>query len=186
MIEHDRPVEALDEARGDDPDHAFVPVLVPQHVATTATSRLGHRVDGCDRLAQNPVLDGLTIAVQLLEGVGVPARLVGVVREHELERDVGPAEPARGVDARCEPEADGARIDGCRIDARAAHERLEPGTAGRRERAEAGSRERAVLVDERDDVGDRGQRDEIEVPANRRMVGAEQRLAELVDDSGAA
>ncbi len=35
----DRPVEALDEARGDDPDHALVPVLAPDHVAAPAALR---------------------------------------------------------------------------------------------------------------------------------------------------
>ena len=47
-------------------------------------------------------------------------------------------------------------------------------------------RERAVLVDERDDVGDRGERDEIGMAGEHRVVGAEERLRELDDDAGAA
>ena len=184
--QHDRPVEALDEPRRDDPDHALVPVLAPEHVATAAAARLGHRVDGCGRLAQDPILHCLPVAVQLLQDVRVAPRLVGVVREHELERDVRPAEPPGGVDPRSEPKADGAGVDGRRIDAGAAHERLQPGSPGRCEREEPGSGECAVLVDERDDVGDRGERDEVEVPPHRRMVGTEQRLAELVHDPGSA
>ena len=47
-------------------------------------------------------------------------------------------------------------------------------------------RERAVLVDERDDVGDGRERDHVEVPVAERMLLAEQRLRELPDDAGAA
>ena len=63
----DGPVEALDEARGDDPDHALVPVLARDDVAAPAALRLGPRLDLGDRLAQDPVLDRLALAVQLLE-----------------------------------------------------------------------------------------------------------------------
>ena len=51
-----------------------------------------------------------------------------------------------------------------------------------RERAQPGDRQRAVLVEQRHDVGDRRERDEVEV---RRHVDAE-RLRELADDAGAA
>jgi hypothetical protein len=47
-------------------------------------------------------------------------------------------------------------------------------------------RERAVLVDQRDDVRDRRKRDDVEVPFEERMLGPEQRLRELPDDGGAA
>ena len=60
-----------------------------------------------------------------------------------------------------------------------------PGPRGRGEAAQPGERERAVLVDERDDVGDRRERDQVEVPREARG-GPEQRLRELVDDTGAA
>ena len=43
--------------------------------------------------------------------------------------------------------------------------------------------ERAVLVNQRNDVGDRGQRDEVETALDCRMVGTEKRRAELVDDA---
>ena len=114
------------------------------------------------------------------------ARLVRGVGEHELERDIWPTEPSRRVDARGEAEADRAGVDRGRIDAGAAHERLEPGPSGRSERAETRRGQRAILVDERDDVGDRRERDQVEVPPYRRMLRAEERLTELVDDTGAA
>ena len=65
--EHDRAVEALDEPRGDDADHALVPVLAREDVAAAAALPLGQRLDERDRLAQDPVLDRLALAVQLLE-----------------------------------------------------------------------------------------------------------------------
>ena len=60
---------------------------------------------------------------------------------------------------------------------------------GRRVRPRARSPARdepAVLVDERDDIGDRGEADEVELAAQELRVGAQQRLAELVDDAGSA
>jgi hypothetical protein len=55
-----------------------------------------------------------------------------------------------------------------------------------RERAEPGDGERSILVDERDDVGDRRERHEVEMTARNLRVDAEEGLSELVYDSGAA
>ncbi len=96
------------------------------------------------------------------------------------------SEPAGGVDARPEPEADGARVDRGRVDACGAHERLQPRLLRARECAQAGDRHRAVLVEQRDDVGDRRHRDEVEMPLRDVGVDAEERLTELVDDARAA
>ena len=182
----DGTVEALDEPGGHDADHALVPVLPGDDVRGAAAFLLGPRVDLGDRLADDPALDGLPFAVQLLERVCEPAGVVAVVREQQLERGAWVAEPAGRVDARAEPEADGARVDGGRVDPGGAHERLEAGPLRPCERAEAGCDERSVLVQERDDVGDRGEGDEVEVALRDLGVDAEERLAELVDDAGAA
>ena len=61
-----------------------------------------------------------------------------------------------------------------------------PGFCVRASARRPGDRERAVLVEERDDVGDRRERDEVEMPLRDLRVDAEERLAELVDDAGAA
>ena len=148
--------------------------------------RLGPRLDLGDRLAHDAALDRLPLVVQLLERVREPARVVGVVGEQQLERGARMAEPAGGVDARAEPEADGARVDRGRVDARDAHQRLQADLLRARERAQAGDRHAAVLVEQRDDVGDRRQRDEVEMALRDLRVDAEERLAELVDDAGAA
>ena len=179
-------MEPLGEARRDDPDHALVPVLVPQDVPTPSPLWLGQRVHGRDGVAQDPILDRLAVAIQLLEDLGATPRLVGIGGQHELERHVGATQPAGSVDPGCKAEAHGAGVDGCRIHVRAPHERLKPWTRGSCERSQPGRRQRAVLVDERDDVGDGGERDEIEIPSNRGVVGAEERLAELVHDARSA
>ena len=67
---HDRPVVTLDEARRDDADHAFVPAFAGDDVAAPAPAGLGPRLDLLDRFAQNPLLDGLSLAVQRLELLG--------------------------------------------------------------------------------------------------------------------
>ena len=178
----DRAVEALDEARRNDPDHALVPVLAPDHVAAAALLRLGPRLDLGDRRSQDPVLDRLPVLVQQLELAGEPLRLLGVGRQQQLERGVGAPEPAGGVDPRREPEPDGRSVDGGGVDPRVLHQRLKPRPLRPGERAQPGDRERAVLVEQRHDVGDRRERDQVEI---RRDIDAE-RLRELADDTGAA
>ena len=84
--EDDGPVVALDQTRRDDADHAFVPVFVPDDVRATASLRLGPLLDLCDRRSKDFVLDGLAVAVQLLETVGEAACLVGVLGQQQLER----------------------------------------------------------------------------------------------------
>ena len=140
--QHHRPVEALDEPRGDDADHTLVPALVGEHVAAPGALRLGPLVDLRERLAQDSALDALALAVQLLELVRELAGLVGVVGEQQLERRARPAEAARCVDARREPEADRALVDprpGRR--ARPSSARAAPASASARGRA--GPRARA-------------------------------------------
>ena len=167
----------------------ITPSCQPSPATTYAWRRallLGPLLDLGRGLAEDPRLDRLPLAVQILELVREPLRLGGVVGEQELERGARMAEPPCGVDARPEPEAARARVDGRRIDAGGAHERLQPRLLRARERAQARDRERAVLVDERHDVGDRRERDEVEMPLRDLGVDAEERLAELVDDAGAA
>ena len=68
-------------------------------------------LDLIDGRAEDPVLDRLPVAVQLLEPLREPRRLVRVVGEQELERGLGAAEAPGGVDARREPERDRALVD---------------------------------------------------------------------------
>ena len=112
--------------------------------------------------------------------------LLCVLGQDQLERGVGTPEPARRVDPRSEPEADGAGVDGGRIDVRDPHELAQTGPARAGESPQARRGEAAVLVDERHDVRDRRERDEVEVLLERGVIRAEQCLRELVHDPGPA
>ncbi len=109
-----------------------------------------------------------------------------VLGQQKLERLARMAEASCRVEARRKPEPDGSRVDRRRVNAGASHQRAEARLRRARKRAQPGDRERAVLVEERDDVGDRRERDEVEVTARNLGVDAEQRLPELVDDAGPA
>jgi len=115
-----------------------------------------------------------------------PAGLVLVLGEQQFERCARAAQPARRVDPRREPEPDSALVDPRRVHARDLHQRPEAQLLRTCERAEAGERERAVLVDERNHVGDRRERDQVEVARQSLVTRTEQRLSELVDDARAA
>ena len=138
------------------------------------------------RLAQDAVLDRLALAVQLLELGGDALRgssssSVSSSSSAAVGRPSRPAALIRGASRK--PTAPSSTTAGSTRAARISARR--PGRVVVASRSQAGDRERPVLVDERDDVGDRRERDEVEVLLERR-AGAEQRLAELVDDAGAA
>ncbi len=147
--EHDRPIEALDETRGDDADHALVPVGAGDDVPAPAALRLRPGLDLRHGRAEDPVLDLLPLAVQLLETRREAARLLLVLGEDQVERCAGVPEPPGGVDPRREPEADRAGVDGGGVDVRRPHQRTQAGLSRPGERAEAGGGEEAVLVEQR-------------------------------------
>jgi hypothetical protein len=182
----DGAVVALDEPRRDDADHALVPLGAREHVGAAAALRLGPRLDLRDRLAQDALLDLLSLAVQVLELAREQIRLPPVVGQEQAQRGLRLAEPPGGVDPRREPEAAGALVGGRGVDARDLHQRTQARLLRPPEPRQACERERAVLVDERDDVGDRRKRDQVEVLVEKRMAATEQRLGELPDDAGAA
>ena len=159
--------EALHEPRRDDADDAAVPVLACNDVTEPALPRLRPLLDLAHRVAEDPLLDGLPVAVQVLELAREPLRLAGVLREEQVERGPRVAEPAGRVDARSQPEGDRAGVHGGRVDAGGAHERLQPRLVRSRQPHSRGH-ERAVLVQERNHVGHRGQRDEVEVAVEPR------------------
>src|SRR5262249_21422539 len=148
--QHDRPVVALDETGRDDSDHALVPVGVGERVPVTPPPRLGPLLDLLRRRPENAILYRLPLPVHLLEALRQPLRLGEVVGQEELERFARMAEPAGGVDPRCEPEADRALVDDRGIDVRDLHQRAQSRLLRASERAQPRACERAVLVDERD------------------------------------
>src|SRR2546423_249883 len=76
------------------------------HVPPPRAARVGPGLDLLERLAADPILDGLPLAVQCLELERELLGPLGVVGEEQLERGRGMAEPAGGVDPRREPVAD--------------------------------------------------------------------------------
>ena len=92
------------------------------------------------------------------------ARARDVVAGHEeLERLVGMAQPAGGVDPRREPESHIGRRGVRAIDARHRHQRAQARLRRAPQPAQARAHEAAVLVAERNDVGDRREGDQVEV-----------------------
>ena len=89
--QHDRPVVALDEPRGDDADHAFVPVLARSDVAALPAPRFRPGVDLLDGVSEDPLLDHLSLAVQPFELLREPRRFVAVVGEQQRKRSLGAA-----------------------------------------------------------------------------------------------
>ena len=111
------------------------------------------------------------------------------VGQQQLEPRVGAVQPAGRVDPRRQPEADRAGVDPARVHARDLHQRLQPRLARRRERAQPLAHQAAVLADQRHAVGDRRERDDVEVRVGLGGVDAgavEQRAGEHVRDAGGA
>ena len=163
-----------------------MPALTCDDVAAAAAARLRPGLDLGDRLTQDPLLDRLAFAVQRLELLGERVCLALVLGEQQGERGLGPAQPAGRVDPRREPEADRRLVDRGGVDVGDAHQCAQTGPLRLCEPPQAEQRERAVLVDERHDVGDGGERDDVQMALEKRVIGAEQRLRELPDDPGAA
>src|SRR5664280_1901905 len=79
--QHHRAREALHQPRGDNADNALVPVLAGDHVGAPAPLRFGPGLDLLNSVAQDPVLDYLALAVQLLEPPRLPVRLLLVLAQ---------------------------------------------------------------------------------------------------------
>src|SRR6476646_6571678 len=126
----------------------------------TPATRLRPRLHLVDSLAQNALLDHLALAVQRLELLCEQRRLAIVLGQQQPERGFWTAEPTGGVDPRREPQADRLLVEGCGIDAADAHQRPQPWFLRLREAAQSKQCKRAVLVDERDDVGNSRGRDD--------------------------
>ena len=172
----DRAAVPLDQARCDDADHALVPALARGHEdAIAALERSAAGDLGCRR-TQDRILHLLTFAIARLDLLGQGPGLGERRREQEVEREPRIAEPAGGVDARREPESEVGPAHARGVDAGARHERAQAGAVGLGEAAQAAPDERAVLIRQWDDIGDRRQRHEVAEPVERgrqlRRVGA--------------
>jgi hypothetical protein len=118
---HARAMVALGDPRGDDPDDPGMPALAGQHVGRLL-AQLAHLRLGVE---EDPRLGMAALGVGPVELVGDRRGALGVVGEHELEPRVGAIQAARGVDARREAKADGARVDRAGIDLGHAQQRAD-------------------------------------------------------------
>ena len=179
--EHARPVVALGDARGDDPDDARVPALAREDVRV-ALPRLGDHALG---LEEDALLDVAALGVRTVELLGDHASALGLPGEQELDAGVRAIEAARRVEPRREPEADRAGVDARGVRLRHLHEGPKALAARGAHRTQAGADEPPVLPAERHAVGDRGEGDELEVLGALGVVVA-QRAREHVRDARAA
>ncbi len=187
--EHHRPAVLLHQPRCHDADHALVPVPRCDHVGVPIAPFGRRDVHQGDRLLQDGVLHRLPVAIEVLELGGELAGAALVGGEHQLERLAGMAQPARGVDARGQPEADVRCRDVHAVDPRREHQRAQADLLRAGEPPQAVAHQAPVLVAQRHDVGHGGNRDQIEVLLELGRVapgGSVERSRELVGDGRAA
>ncbi|MNY03083.1 hypothetical protein D3C86_1356840 [compost metagenome] len=152
----------LDQARGDDADHAVVPVFLGEHdgaVLGGVHLELGEH----QGLGFDPLGGLLAQAVQPVELQGELARVVQGLGEEELEADLGMVHAAGGVDARPDPKADVARVDGGQaVDVGDLGQRLDAGAGLGRDQVKAAPDERAVDAGQGGHVRDGADGDQVQ------------------------
>ena len=155
------PLEALLQARRDQPDDAGRPALARHDHRRAALLQPEREQSLGFGLGEHRQFDLLARAIEAVELGGDCARLQFVARRQQPRAERGIADAAARIDARADEKAEmiGARRP---VGAR----RVEQGGQARAlalaHHGEAARDERAVEADERHDVGDRRQRDEIE------------------------
>ena len=89
-----------------------------------------------------------------------PLRVLG---EQQLEPRVGAAQPAGGVDPRRQAKAERAGVKRAGVGMRDAHQGPQSGLGGGRQLAQSFAHQAPVLAEQRHEVGDRGQRHQLDV-----------------------
>ena len=175
--EHDRrPVVALDQPRGDDPDDARMPPLAGDHDhgRRRAARRAGPRRAASAALPTSRSVSrrsGLA-RVELGGDRRRPRRVLG---QHQLDPGVGAVEAPGGVDPRRQPEGEVALVEPLRLHPRDRHQRPQARAACAPNLRQPAPHQEPVLADQRHQVGDRRQRDEVEVADPARLVAGRSR-----------
>ena len=163
-----RAVVALDQPRCDDPDHAFVPVRRRRRrtrdgcgapPAMHRSAALASRRMRSSTICRSRFRSSSSAAIRF----AVSSSSVRSSSSAAVGRPSRPAALIRG--ARRKPTAPSSTTAGS---TRAVvHQRAQARPRGRGKPLEPGERERPVLVDERNDVGDRRERDQVEMLLER-------------------
>ena len=178
--EDDRANELLGEARGDDPDDPGVPALTGENEAGCLGLLARQRGELALGVREHLALDVAALVVRAVE-LGrdlLGALLVG--GQHQLDAGVGAIEASGGVDPRGEPEREVALVEALGNGPGGRDQRPHPGPPRPPRLGEPAADERAVLAAQRHQVGDRRERDEVELALA--CLGAVQRRRELVGD----
>ena len=104
---HHRPATALDQARGDDPDHARVPALPGKHVCRPL-AKLRHLRFG---LEADALLDLSWLVVGAVELASDLLRPLRVRCQDQLQARIRPIKPPGSVQARRQRKAQRALVD---------------------------------------------------------------------------
>ena len=167
-----RALPQIDELGGDDADDARGPAGLAQDDRRAGIS-IAEELEG---LAVDLILHGAARLVGGLDDGGALGGGDGVGQEHGQRRLGGP-QPAGGVEARRQLPGDQLLIDdGVGGDLHGGEERGDAGAAARRQAQEAVVDQDAVLVGERDQIGDGAEGDEVEELAD---VGLGARVGEV-------
>lgn len=162
-------VEGLEEAGGDDADHAHVPEqLAFDDDIIECGVEMG--ADGADGFVGDSVFDALAFAVLGIEGASQFEGGGGVGGEEQVEGLGGAFEAAGGVEAGGELEGDFVRADGAG-DLGDVAQGDEAGASAGVEAVESGADHGPVLPGDGDEVGQGAEGDEIESGAQVERVG---------------
>ena len=162
--EQDRgPPVALGEARRRDTDDARMPALAGEHervrLGLIGRQLRARGLGGRGDLA----LRRTALGVGTVELRGDLRRPIIVGRQHQLDSGVGAIEAPGGVDPGSEPEPDGLLVDRLGLHLRNRHQRADPSAPRRPHRGQPLAHQPPVLADERHQVGDRRQRNQVEI-----------------------
>ena len=175
---------ALNHARGRDPHHARMPSLAGQHQPGRGGELLGELPAGPLGGIEHRPLRIAPLAVGPIQ-LGRDRRCPLAVRgQHQLHSGVGAVEASGGIDPGGDPEGQIALVEADGLRGGRSTQGPKPGAPRPSGDGKARANERAILAAQRDEVGDRGQRHEVELALG--LVRPQERGRELVGDAGRA
>src|SRR5438046_1370337 len=160
-------MEALNQARSDDTDHPWVPLCRSKHEAASL-GQVWPRREYCEYLGEHLLFNSLTYAVLLVQVSSQGARSVDICGGEQLDGFLRLGQPATGVEARAETEADIA----ARHLSLTAHllQRPEPRARAPLDLLEPTGHQHPVLFHQRYQIRDRPQSDQIQIPPQVRAL----------------